>query len=347
MAIALSGQDPIALSYSTWHELWKECRQQARSVDPEDEGDRLAKCPPQLATGYKRDITLRNGIDLTLHRYELQGDLMITQVQPTESECLEFVFNLSSTFRYWTGANLASGQYCVQGVFNPASTEGFAHFAQEPTLEVDIHLEPEVLRSLFGMDTDSQRDRRFDLMSSELKRLLAGDPEVFLSPIQDITPTMQVALQQILNCPYHGVVKQLYLESKSIEVLALWLEQALSGTSTSEPSMSALRSDEVDRIYQAKEILIQQMHNPPSLIALARQVGLNDCTLKRKFRQVFGTTVFGYLHHHRMEQARSLLLDQHQLTVTAIAHQVGYNNLCAFSTAFRKKFGMSPREMRS
>uniref|UniRef100_A0ACD5H004 Helix-turn-helix transcriptional regulator n=1 Tax=Desertifilum tharense IPPAS B-1220 TaxID=1781255 RepID=A0ACD5H004_9CYAN len=61
---------------------------------------------------------------------------------------------------------------------------------------------------------------------------------------------------------------------------------------------------------------------------------------------MFGTTVFGYLHHYRMERARSLLLKQ-QLSVTAIAHQVGYQNLCAFSTAFRKKFGVSPRALRT
>jgi AraC-like DNA-binding protein len=171
--------------------------------------------------------------------------------------------------------------------------------------------------------------------------------------MQTITPAMQVALQQILNCPYQGIVKQMYLESKSLEVLALWLEQAIASgserssiasNSTPKPSTRRRSSDEIDRIYQAKEILTQQVDNPPSLMALARQVGLNDCTLKRGFRQVFGTTVFGYLHQHRMEQARSLLLEN-QLSVTAIAHTVGYTNLCAFSTAFRKKFGVSPRAM--
>lgn len=90
--------------------------------------------------------------------------------------------------------------------------------------------------------------------------------------------------------------------------------------------------------------MIQRLANPPSLMSLARQVGLNDRKLKQGFRQVFGTTAFGYLHNHRMEQARSLLLEN-QLSVTAVAHSVGYTNLCAFSTAFRKKFGVSPRAL--
>lgn len=332
------------LPYATWWELWEESRRQARQVDPEDAFDRIAEFPSQLATGYKRDIQLRNGIFLTLHQYELHDDLIFTQVQPEDTGCLEFVFNLSSTYKYWEGAYMTAGQHCLLGVFNPGSNEEFVHLAQEPTLEVDIHLQPDLFRSFIGVGADSRESNRFELLSSDLRRIVEGDQDAFLSPMQTITPAMQVALQQILNCPYQGVVKQMYLESKSLELLALWLEQAIASNSTPKPSTRRHLSDEIERIYQAKEILTQQVDNPPSLMALARQVGLNDCTLKRGFRQVFGTTVFGYLHHHRLEQARSLLLEN-QLSVTAIAHTVGYTNLCAFSTAFRKKFGVSPRTL--
>ena len=67
----------------------------------------------------------------------------------------------------------------------------------------------------------------------------------------------------------------------------------------------------VCRIHQAKDILIRQIDNPPSLLSLARQVGINDFKLKQGFRQVFGTTVFGYLHSHRMERAAQLLQGNH------------------------------------
>ncbi|TVQ20739.1 MAG: AraC family transcriptional regulator [Leptolyngbya sp. DLM2.Bin15] len=335
----------IALSNAAWRELWDQSRQQASPADPDDGGDRLAICPSQLATGYKRDIALRNGIDLTLHRYKLWDDLEVTPAQAIEdTNCLEFMFNLSSRFKYWDGAFLQAGQHCLQGRFTPVGKETAVHCAQDPTLEVDIHLEPATLQSLLGIDGADSLARVTKQLPPDLQRLIAGDLDVSVSSIQAIPPAMQVALQQILDCPYHGLVKQLYLESKSVEVLALWLEQALS-PNASKSSSSMLRSDDVDRVYHAREILQQHVDNPPTLIDLARQVGLNDCTLKRRFRQVFGTTVFGYLHHHRMEQAQTLLLEN-QLSVTAIAHRVGYSNLCAFSTAFRKKFGMSPREMR-
>jgi AraC-like DNA-binding protein len=103
---------------------------------------------------------------------------------------------------------------------------------------------------------------------------------------------------------------------------------------------------DLDRLHQAKEILLQDLENPPSLLELAQQVGLNDYKLKSGFRQVFGTTVFGYLHRHRMQQAY-FLLQTCDLSVTEVADRVGYTSLSAFSTAFKKFFGISPNSVKT
>ncbi|NDJ18424.1 hypothetical protein [Myxacorys almedinensis] len=50
-------------------DLWQVSRQQAHQADPQDASDRIAECPLLLGKGYKRDIELRNGIDLTFHHY--------------------------------------------------------------------------------------------------------------------------------------------------------------------------------------------------------------------------------------------------------------------------------------
>lgn len=113
-----------------------------------------------------------------------------------------------------------------------------------------------------------------------------------------------------------------------------------SGTPT------CIRPSEIDRLHQAKEILLQDIENPPSLLELAHKVGLNDYKLKSGFRQVFGTTVFGYLHQQRMQQAHHLL-QVNELNVTEVANLVGYTSLSAFSTAFKKFYGISPSHLRA
>jgi AraC family transcriptional regulator, transcriptional activator of the genes for pyochelin and ferripyochelin receptors len=67
--------------------------------------------------------------------------------------------------------------------------------------------------------------------------------------------------------------------------------------------------------------------------------------LKQGFRQLFGTTMFGYLHDYRMEMARNLLLEGN-MSITTVANTVGYSHLRHFSAAFKRKFGITPGKCR-
>lgn len=85
------------------------------------------------------------------------------------------------------------------------------------------------------------------------------------------------------------------------------------------------------------------MENPPSLIELAENVGLSLYQLKQGFSKVFGKSAFQYLHQYRMEQAR-LLLYEGNMRVADVANCVGYSHLGQFSAAFKRMFGISPRD---
>lgn len=60
--------------------------------------------------------------------------------------------------------------------------------------------------------------------------------------------------------------------------------------------------------------MTESLDHPPSLMQLAHQMGLNECTLKQGFRRVFKMSIFGYLRQCRMERAQ-LLLMQGQMSV--------------------------------
>jgi AraC-like DNA-binding protein len=154
-----------------------------------------------------------------------------------------------------------------------------------------------------------------------------------------ITPAIRIVLHQILNCPYTGAMKHLYLEAKALELVFLRIEQVLE---TEKWNVSLkLRPSDRERIHHAKDILIREMVNPPSLTELSREVGLNVKKLKIGFREVFGTTAFSYLREQRLTFARYILM-QGDMNVTETAHLVGYQNLSAFATAFRRQFGVNP-----
>jgi len=109
-----------------------------------------------------------------------------------------------------------------------------------------------------------------------------------------------------------------------------------------EPA-SSLKADTVARIHYAAEILRSHLEQPPCQVDLARQVGVSDRTLQKGFKAVFGMTPFAYLTRQRMNQAEQLLRQSDQ-TVAEVANLVGYANPAQFAAAFKRQFGVSPRE---
>ena len=164
------------------------------------------------------------------------------------------------------------------------------------------------------------------------------DPFNYISPF---TPAIHTNLYQILSCPYEGAMKRMFLEAKALELIVLRLEQLL--LKAIPTNTFSLKSVDKDSIHYAKEILLKNMSNPPSLLDLSKQTGINVNKLKYGFKELFGNTVFGYLRDQRLDIA-CLLLKTKKMSVTEVAHEVGYNNISSFAEAFKTRFGMNPSE---
>jgi AraC-like DNA-binding protein len=316
---------PITLTQADYWELF-DSEHSNQLISSED--DITSEYPSELGQGYYRSIELRQGLDLAIANYQLQDDLILKL--PTRPHPVEYTLFISGQFKNDYIA-VGSGQYmiCSSGI---APSERWEMLAAEPILEVNVHIEPELLCTFVGNDSETK--------CRTMQQLVENLEQPYLAWSGAVSSAMLMATQQILHCPYQGLTKRMYLESKVWELMALLIEQ-LSESPTEKPCIHSLRSDDIDRIHHAKNILLKQLDNPPSLIELARQVGLNDCTLKRGFRQVFGTTAFGYLHRYRLEQARQLL-ETGDMNIAEVAQQVGFADRSYFTTAFRKQFGCNP-----
>ncbi|MCW7753472.1 AraC family transcriptional regulator [Desulfobotulus sp. H1] len=171
-----------------------------------------------------------------------------------------------------------------------------------------------------------------------LPLLCSGNPSSVFHK-QPTPPEIRTVLHQISTCTFRENIRRLYLEAKALELLSLHLASLTKEQKTrrTDPRIH-------DRITKAARILEREMTNPPTIARLSRRAGLNECHLKAGFRQVFGTTVFGYLQYHRMQEARNLM-EHHGRNVSEAAWDVGYTNVSHFIAAFRKTFGITPGEL--
>jgi AraC-like DNA-binding protein len=105
-------------------------------------------------------------------------------------------------------------------------------------------------------------------------------------------------------------------------------------------------ANEADRekIRQAREILLKHISEPLTIKALSRKVAINECYLKKGFKEMFGTTIFDFFQSQRMEHAKYLLYEK-GLSVTEVSMLLGYSSISHFSTAFKKHTGLKPCEL--
>ncbi len=157
-----------------------------------------------------------------------------------------------------------------------------------------------------------------------------------------LTPGARLAVESIRRCPFGGTFREMALSARCHDLLIEFLT-TLSASTGSAPRPAALMSALEQRVRSAAEVLMHRLESPPTVEALARQVGLSETTLKRGFHQVFNTTVFGYLRGRRMERAREAL-QSGEATVLESAALVGYSNPSNFASAFRRQFGVNPKQ---
>lgn len=157
-----------------------------------------------------------------------------------------------------------------------------------------------------------------------------------------ITPEINAILNGLENSPHTGFCERLFMESKVIELLAIKISQLAQ---QQQQPISRLKQDELDKMQEAREILIQNIDRPFSLRTLAHMVGTNEFNLKKQFKAAYGTTVYGYLNQYKMEQAKAMLL-QGDSRVSEVSEKMGYKHATHFTSAFKKYFGYLPNKIK-
>lgn len=168
-------------------------------------------------------------------------------------------------------------------------------------------------------------------------------PVALFSRNQEISFLMHTSIGSMLHCTYEDSLKKIFLFSKVAELIVLQLESLKPEHGLKNPYLKTEYDKE--RIWYAREYLLKNMANPPSLKQLARVSGINEFKLKKGFKELFQQTAYEYLSDVRLEIAKNDLLE-HKKTVSQIAFELGYSSLQHFSNAFKRKYGLSPGQVK-
>ena len=283
---------------------------------------------PALNRGYAHHLELGAGIELSLWQEAYFDDTEII-CETRSHPWVEFAFLLKGSYRLDTGMVLKAGQNQLQGSGIAAGNREF--YAKDRFCHcLNVHLDPALLPTFLVTETEP--------LPALVQSLIEDNDWQTVLPRQKTTPAMAGTIRQILNCPFQGFTKRMYLQAKVLELLAL----QIAVFTPADPVGARLKPQTIDRIRAAADILVENLDAPPAISDLAQSVGVSERTLQRGFQSVFGMTVFGYLTDRRMLQADRWL--RSRKSVADVANLVGYSNPGHFTAAFKRKFGITPTE---
>ena len=157
---------------------------------------------------------------------------------------------------------------------------------------------------------------------------------------KELSPSEVLIVNQIFKEQIHNTLHDLYLKGKIYELLSLYFNK----NDDDDQACPFLEDeDNVEKIKKAKQIVINNMADPPSLQEIADEIALSLSKLKEGFKHIYGDTVFNFLLDYKLEYARRLLLSKKH-NISEISNQIGYSTASHFISAFKKKYGTTPKQ---
>jgi AraC-like DNA-binding protein len=199
---------------------------------------------------------------------------------------------------------------------------------------VSISARPELLlQSFFSSSVEAPK---------ALQAFLAGSTSQVNFLQLPLTPEMFGLATKLINNKKSGPVSLVYVEAIALELLCEAVTQFDDVVAAVQAHFSPR---ELKCLNAARDLLTRQLAPSPTIREVARSAGIAETSLKRDFKVAFGETVFDYSLRCRMQHALKLLRSE-RLPIIQVGRAVGYNHQSSFATAFRRHFGMRPKDVR-
>lgn len=280
---------------------------------------------------YKQERQMQDTVDVSIYRYNADD---INDKRPDHG--IINYYNSSTPSRQNKSLSL---KFCLYGnryCPNPNDCDNCQIKKQCKTIDLfEFRFNPFFLKKMVPNTSE---------MSKREKVLAFKYPKSFTKNIT-VSDRKRSLLNSLLDFQGYGDSLDNILIHTKVNELLLYSMETLQEDQEDIPACPlSVEADFVNRLFDAKQILQENLSTPLTIKELSKKVAMNECYLKKGFKDLFGTTIFEFYQKERMSHAKYLLYEK-SLTVTEVADLLGYSSISHFSTAFKKFTGLRPCEL--
>jgi AraC-like DNA-binding protein len=281
-------------------------------------GDKRAT-PQNQGTGYIRTGRLYTGVSYMIIDLSLRDDLALLQ-QPSANPALLLQFDLETnhpTLRLSTTA--------VQ--------QELTHLRNTRIRKIGVLVAPSFLRHHL------KKDIRSDLFRH------AGQPE---PPTEPIPFEFRPLLEEIFQADHSSSLHHLLLHNRFLLLAEKFLYSFINKTPQPQPgsvNWAKAKEKDIEALRDVMKLLSDTgTLKFPSIDSLSKTAMMSSTKLKTRFKQIYGMKLYEFYNHHRLLQAKEMLRTGN-FSVKQVGVNIGFSNLSNFAKAFKKEFGVLPREI--
>ncbi|KLD99619.1 helix-turn-helix domain-containing protein [Aliarcobacter butzleri] len=281
--------------------------------------------PLEIGTDYMEKIYIQDGFLFSKTNYNIEKPIFLEAKQEERKFVITISLKGNTTYINSGDKKIIPFKEGFTTISLFENTQGFREFKDKQINQIRLILSESFLRRNF--------------QKSLVEKYFFNKQNLQLIDFRLTSIQSQFLLNDILNCSLVGELANIYKQGKIFELLSL----EISKLQKNEDDISL---DDYDRsaILKAKEILLNNLQNPPSIVGLAKMVHLSEVKLKRGFKQIYKTSPYQLLVSHKMNLAKNML-ESGEYNINEIALQVGYKFANNFTNAFYKEFKIRPKDV--
>ncbi|MDN5054266.1 helix-turn-helix domain-containing protein [Aliarcobacter butzleri] len=281
--------------------------------------------PLEIGTDYMEKIYIQDGFLFSKTNYNIEKPIFLEAKQEERKFVITISLKGNTTYINSDDKKIIPFKEGFTTISLFENTQGFREFKDKQINQIRLILSESFLRRNF--------------QKSLVEKYFFNKQNLQLIDFRLTSIQSQFLLNDILNCTLVGELANIYKQGKIFELLSLEISKL-------QKNEDDIFLDDYDRsaILKAKEILLNNLQNPPSIVTLAKMVHLSEVKLKRGFKQIYKTSPYQLLVSHKMNLAKNML-ESGEYNINEIALQVGYKFANNFTNAFYKEFKIRPKDI--
>jgi AraC-like DNA-binding protein len=296
--------------------------------------DNFLEIPKTLGTGYVRKVGFGDDFKLTIHRYNLNEDLIIKRNPAASTNDVRTIFFYNNTedleVRYNNEENKS---------FSPKNESSILLSTNDLRTEIRFPAGSNIHYVVVGITAHRLRSvLSIENPNDTLKTIIAENASFLF--FESLNPEMQLLLKNIVSVDMNNSMNNFYVQIKVQELMYLLFSKLSLRENT---TIKNINSNDAEKLLVIRNEILIDLSTPPVISELAIIASMSETKLKQLFKQTFGDTIYNYYQKSRMEEA-AFLLKQAKHSVSEVGYELGYSNLSHFSSSFEKQYGITPKK---